>query len=108
MAIFLNFCACLRRGRGRQAQTGQAKILILKICGCIPAVKIFAFLDLAKNFSFRTASWLYVSSSQGDEMSTERLFDAVFDGRLLPDIPLEKAIDGLAGLPRRQPDDIAH
>ena len=33
-------------------QTGQAKILILKIRWCIPAVKIFAFLDLAKNFSF--------------------------------------------------------
>jgi len=29
-------------------QTGQAKILILKILGCIPAVKIFAFLDPAK------------------------------------------------------------
>ncbi len=48
MAIFRNLCACLsadrpacacrtclRRGRGRQAQTGQAKILILKICGSI-------------------------------------------------------------------------
>jgi len=33
-------------------QTGQAKILIIKIRGCIPAVKIFAFLDLAKKFSF--------------------------------------------------------
>ncbi len=50
MAIFLNFCACLRRGRGRQAQTGQAKILILKIRGCIPAVKIFAFPDPCKKF----------------------------------------------------------
>jgi len=30
----------------------QARILILKILQCIPAVKIFAFLDLAKNLSF--------------------------------------------------------
>jgi len=30
----------------------QAQILILKIRRCIPAVKIFALLDLAKNFSF--------------------------------------------------------
>jgi len=30
----------------------QAQILILKILQRIPAVKIFAFLDLAKNFSF--------------------------------------------------------
>ena len=30
----------------------QAQILILKILQCILAVKIFAFLDLAKNLSF--------------------------------------------------------
>jgi len=30
----------------------QAQIIILKILQCIPAVKIFASLDLAKNFSF--------------------------------------------------------
>jgi len=42
MAIFRDLCACLyfvriclRRGRGRQVQRGQAKILVLKIRGCI-------------------------------------------------------------------------
>jgi hypothetical protein len=42
-------------------------------------------------------------------MSTEeRLFDVVFDGRPLHSVPLEKAIDGLAGLSRKQPNVIAH
>jgi len=46
-----NLCACLCRAylpfrRDRQArQTGQTQILILEILQCIPAVKIFAFLD---------------------------------------------------------------
>jgi len=34
----------------RSTQTGQSKILILKILQCIPAVKIFAFLELEKIF----------------------------------------------------------
>ena len=35
-----------------QQSLRQAQILILKILQCIPVVKLFAFLDLAKNFSF--------------------------------------------------------
>ena len=41
-------------------------------------------------------------------MSSEKLFDVVFEGRPLPGIPLENAIDGLAGLSKKQPDDIDH
>ena len=44
MTILRNLCAC--------RQTGQVKISILKICGCIPVVKIFTFFGLVKNFSF--------------------------------------------------------
>jgi len=50
MANFRNLCAC--------RQTGQAQILILKILQCIPAVKIFAFLDLAQIFSFMDGHYL--------------------------------------------------
>lgn len=41
-------------------------------------------------------------------MHTQHLFDVVFEGRPLPGIPKEKAIDGLAGLLRKESDDIAH
>ena len=40
-------------------------------------------------------------------MSSERLFDVVFEGKPLSGVPLEKAIDGLVRLSRKQPDDIA-
>jgi len=40
-----NLCACLCRAYLPFRQTGQTQILILEILQCIPAVKIFAFLD---------------------------------------------------------------
>jgi len=47
------------RGSRRLSENGyfpqsrrQAQILILEILQCIPAVKIFAFLDLGENLSF--------------------------------------------------------
>ena len=36
------------------------------------------------------------------------LFDVIFDGRPFSGVPLEKAVQGLAGLLRKTPDDIAH
>jgi len=63
MPVYESYFVPVPKGTGREwlfsaisvpacRQTGQAQILILKIRGCIPAVKIFAFLDPAKNFSF--------------------------------------------------------
>jgi hypothetical protein len=40
-------------------------------------------------------------------MSDDRLFDVVFEGRPLNDVPLEKAIASLAGLLQREPDQVA-
>ena len=47
----------------RPAEAGrQTQILILEILQCIPVVKIFVFLDLAKTISFMDGHYIVLTS----------------------------------------------